>query len=176
MAPEWRLELNRTRIEAVIGAADTLGDDEYTDHRLAFITGTAMLVMTLFAAFVWCMCSLVRVVLSRCGCAGCDAPETALYCGAGDCFGDRAQPCANAEEEDEDVEQVHPREEDASDSAEGERTDESGDEGDQERPRRDERGNVGRGHGSAQAQAQDGADERGVEVYRGPRRAAHGPS
>jgi hypothetical protein len=188
MAPEWHLELNQTHIDAVISAADTAGDDEYADHRPAYITGTAMLAMALFAGLVWCLCSLVRAVLSRCcGCAGCDAPATALCCGAEgdacDCFGGRAQPCADAEEEDEDVEQVHPCEEDTSDSAEDERTDESGNEGREEGPRRDERGNVGRGHGSplaqAQAQAQvrvrEDADERGVEVYRGPHRAAHGP-
>ena len=164
MAPEWRLELNQTRIEAVISAADTIEDDAYADHRLAYITGTAMLVMALFAGLVWCLCSLLRAVLSRCGCAGCDAPETALCCGAGDCFGNRAESCTDAEEDDEGAEQAHPSEEDASDSAEDERTEESGDEGGEERPRRDERGDVGREHGSS------------VEVYRGPRRAAHGPS
>ena len=175
MAPEWRVELNQTRIEAMISAADTIEDDAYANHRLAYITGTAMLAMALFAGLVWCACSLLRVGLSRCCGAGRDASVSALCCGAegdaGDCFGGRTQPCTDAEEEDEDVDHAHPREEDASDSAEDERTDESGDEGREEGPPGDEhgdvacrRGDVGRGHGSS------------VEVYRGPRGAAHGPS
>lgn len=98
MAPpaEWTLELNQTRIDAILRASGAVDDED--SERLSYIAGAALLVLALLLGLAWCVVAAARRL---CGCGGCGpcadggAPEDGL---CGGCLG-----ACGAGEEDEDA-------------------------------------------------------------------------
>lgn len=157
--PDWALELNQTRIDAILRASGALDDDEASE-RLSYIAGAAMLVLGLLLGLAWCVVSIARRL---CGpCADGRAPEDALCCG---CWG--ADGAGEDDEEADDAEHEHGVHE----KRELDAADEDG----------EDSGADARGQHEEESHSSGGSDDyepyeppsRKEEVYRGPAAPRH---